>query len=660
MESQNNIAVFVDFENIAAAAEDDHRDLELTRLFDFLKSRGRVTIKRAYGDWRRYSRHRSELLENAVNLVQLYSYGMAHKNGADIRLCIEAIETLFTHPNIQTYVIVSGDSDYSSLISKLREYGKYTLGIGLRRSTSEILIKSMDEFVFYEALVGTLDLTQEFDVSEAHALLLRSLRSFEQQDELPVFAGKLKQRMVAFDPAFNETYYGYDQFKTFLEDSTDIVRLEIRDDQMYVTPLNSREMAQAATQGELRPLAETYKRYLRRVGLPLVELSTRRAVLSDLFDLFRTTIQPLSLDQAAAILRERYDGENILRPQTQVRDVLRLAYRSGCLEFDHPPSLAAAAELHHNVGLDEFTRNAEGAYVRKIVEGGLQVDLLELASALFGAPDYADYVETLLGDLLSTGVIEQRNGAYSAPPPASSSPLALHPALMPVLPDLEGIEPPPEAVISSQEARRQFDEGTRLRARDFAASASKYLLATKTQQMALEMGETGATLEELKWYLAGYCSVQAGHRFVEREYERSIPYYLSFFYLAYSDDTVQERVRGLMRPMLSYYFAIAARRFEPTFQAQPNASPSQLAFQLHNHPNPAVGRALEDLLARLSHVTLTPIRTLLKQLPTVLGDMAQKERTAAFLNKLLAQPADPPADPPDKSVQPATNGTAHP
>lgn len=636
MEPQNAIAIFIDFENIAAAAEDDHRDLELTKLFDFLKSRGRLTIKRAYGDWRRYSRHRSELLENAVNLVQLYSYGMAHKNGADIRLCIEAIETIFTHPTIQTYAIVSGDSDYSSLISKLREYGKYTIGIGLRRSTSEILIKSVDEFVFYEAIIGTLDLSQEFDVSEAHALLLRALRAFEQQDELPVFAGKLKQRMVALDPAFNENYYGYDQFKTFLEDSTDMVRLETRDGQMYVTPLDSQEMAQAlAPRGELRPLAETYRRYLRRVGLPVVETSTRRAVLSDLYDLFRTAVQALSLDQSAAILRERYDGENILRPQSQVRDVLRLAYRSGCLEFDHPPSLAASAEMLPNITVETFIRRSEGGYVRKLVEGGLQMDVVEVSAALFGAPDQAEYIETLLSELVTRGVLEQKNGSYAAPPQESNSPLATFPPLAPVLPDLDGIEPPPEAIITSLEARRLFDEGTRLRVRDFAASATKYLLATKTQEMALESGETGATLEDLKWYLAGYCSVQAGHRFVEREYERAIPYYLAFFYLAYSDDTVQERVRGLMRPMLSYYFAIAARRFEPTFQAQPNASPVQLAFQLHAHPNPAVSRAFEDLLTRLSQVTPTPIRTLLKQLPAVLGDPTHKERFAVFLSRLL-------------------------
>ena len=642
MDPQNHIAVFVDFENIAAAAEEDHREIELTKLFDYLKARGRVTIKRAYGDWRRFSRHRSDLLENAVNLVQLYSYGMAHKNGADIRLCIEAVETIFTHPGIQTYAIVSGDSDYSSLINKLREYGKYTIGIGLRRSTSEILIKSVDEFVFYEAIAGALDLAQEFDVSEAHALLLRALRAFEQQGELPVFAGKLKQRMVALDPAFNEAYYGYDQFKSFLEDSADLVRLETRDGQVYVPPLDTREMAAAAARGDVRPLAETYKRYLRRVGVPVVESSVRRDILVDLYELFRLSMQPLSLDQAAVALRERYDGDNMLRPQSQVRDVVRLVYRGGCLEFDHPPSLAANAELLPGIDAETFVRQCEGAYVRKLVEGGLQVDATEMSNALFGDQEHTEYIESLLGDLVSAGAIEQHNGSYSAAPHETVSPLAGHPALVPILVDLEGIEPPPESVITAIEARRLFDDGTRLRVRDFAASATKYLLATKTQQMAVEAGESGATLEDLKWYLAGYCSVQAGHRFVEREYEGAIPYYLAFFYLAYSDDTVQERVRGLMRPMLSYFFAIAARRFEPTFQAQANASPAQLAIQLHNHPNPAVGRAFEDLLTRLGQVTPVPVRMLIKQAPIVTADSSQRERTLAFLTRLLApQEAEP-------------------
>jgi uncharacterized protein (TIGR00288 family) len=635
MEPQNQIAVFVDFENIAAAAEDDHRELELTRLFDHLKARGRITIKRAYGDWRRYSRHRSELLENAVNLVQLYSFGMAHKNGADIRLCIEAIETLFTHPNVTTYAIVSGDSDYSSLINKLREYGKYTIGIGLRRSTSEILIKSVDEFVFYEAVVGSLDLSQEFDVSEAHALLLRALRAFEQHGELPVFAGKLKQRMVALDPAFNETYYGYDQFKTFLEDSTDLVRLESRDNQVYVAPLDSEEIAALPAQGAARPLAETYKRYLRRVGLPVVETGTRRAILIDLQELLRSTMQSLSLEQAATILKERYDGENILRSQSHVRDVVRLAYRSGCLEFDGPPSLAAAADIAAETTPETFVQRCEGAYIRKVIEGGLQVDLVELSVALYGAPDQAEHVESLLGELAGAGLIQQTNGTYVAPRQDVSGPLAAHPALHPIMSDLDQMELPAQVAIASLEARRLFDEGTRLRVRDFAASATKYLLATKIQQMALEGGETGASLEDLKWYLAGYCSVQAGHRFVEREYDQAVPYYLGFFDLAYSDDTVQERVRGLMRPMLSYYFAIAGRRFDPTYQAPANASPVQMAMQLHHHPNPAVGRAFEDLLARLSAVNATPIRMLLKQLPTVPHDAVQKERTLQFLQRLF-------------------------
>ena len=89
----------------------------------------------------------------------------------------DIMQALYTKDFIDRFVIVSGDSDYSSLINKLREYGKYTVGIGLRRSTSEILVKSVDEFAFYEALVGSLDLSQEFDVSEAHAVLLRALRA---------------------------------------------------------------------------------------------------------------------------------------------------------------------------------------------------------------------------------------------------------------------------------------------------------------------------------------------------------------------------------------------------------------------------------------------------------------------------------------------------
>jgi uncharacterized protein (TIGR00288 family) len=149
------IAVFIDFENIALSADNHFGEFDLGLLLKAIQERGRVTLKRAYGDWSRLYRYRDALRESAVELVQLYSYGhqQGGKNRADIRLAIDVMESLFTFDYIDTVVIVSGDSDFSSLMSKAREYGKYTIGLGVKASTSDLLIKACDDFIFYDDLV---------------------------------------------------------------------------------------------------------------------------------------------------------------------------------------------------------------------------------------------------------------------------------------------------------------------------------------------------------------------------------------------------------------------------------------------------------------------------------------------------------------------------
>jgi len=176
----NQIAVFIDFENVALWAEQEFIDLELTPLMEYLQSRGPVVIKRVYGDWSRFSHYREELMNNSVDLVQIYSV-RAGKNRADIRMALDAIETAITRPQIQTFVIVSGDSDFGPLVTKLREYSRYTLGIGPREVTHPLLIKACDEFIYLEAVLGEMHDIHELnqptatDNETARTLLAKAL-----------------------------------------------------------------------------------------------------------------------------------------------------------------------------------------------------------------------------------------------------------------------------------------------------------------------------------------------------------------------------------------------------------------------------------------------------------------------------------------------------
>ena len=149
----DQLALFIDFENVAIWAEEHFFDLELDRLMEYLQRRGAVVVKRAYGDWGRFDRYRDDLLDNSIDLIQMYSIRPG-KNRADIRLALDAFETATTRPQIGTIVIVSGDSDFGALASKLREYGRHVLGIGPSEITHPLLVKACDEFVYMETILG--------------------------------------------------------------------------------------------------------------------------------------------------------------------------------------------------------------------------------------------------------------------------------------------------------------------------------------------------------------------------------------------------------------------------------------------------------------------------------------------------------------------------
>ena len=133
----DQLAVFIDFENVALWAEREFLDFEITALIEYLQTRGPAVVKRAYGDWSRFSRYREELMDNSIDLIQIYSVRQG-KNRADIRMAIDAFEIAVSRPQIGTIVIVSGDSDFGPLVTKLREYGRYTIGIMANKPTCSL------------------------------------------------------------------------------------------------------------------------------------------------------------------------------------------------------------------------------------------------------------------------------------------------------------------------------------------------------------------------------------------------------------------------------------------------------------------------------------------------------------------------------------------
>src|SRR5438477_6802476 len=151
-EGDRSLAVFIDFENLALGFQGRRERFDIDRVLERLVEKGKVVAKKAYADWSRFGGYTASLHEAAIELVEIPRRAMTGKNSADIRLVVDAIDLAYSKDHIDTFVIVSGDSDFSPLVSKLKELGKHVIGLGLVDATSDLLRDNCDEFIYYEDL----------------------------------------------------------------------------------------------------------------------------------------------------------------------------------------------------------------------------------------------------------------------------------------------------------------------------------------------------------------------------------------------------------------------------------------------------------------------------------------------------------------------------
>jgi uncharacterized protein (TIGR00288 family) len=224
-------AIFVDFENLALGAEEDKKgrfDIEL--VLKRLLERGRIVFKRAYCDWSRYQNFMTEFHKQGFEMVDIPRSKISGKNSADIRMVVDAIDLCYSKSHIDTFALITGDSDFSPLVSKLKENDKRVIGCGVRKSTSDLLANNCDEFIFYDDLIRVQKQTQQRQTQrkqvqapdgkkqEAFERVLATVASLES-DYDPVWGSQVKQSVKRVYPGFNESYYGYRSFSDLLEDT---------------------------------------------------------------------------------------------------------------------------------------------------------------------------------------------------------------------------------------------------------------------------------------------------------------------------------------------------------------------------------------------------------------------------------------------------------
>jgi len=212
------VAVFFDTENILLGVQGD---FEVKNVVESLAERGEVMILKAYADWGRYRKQQRQFLEEGVQMVFLPSYGVSDKNRTDTAICVDAMEVLFTRPLIDTFCIVSGDSDFGVLAQRLRTHGKRVVGISAKSAASHILVKQCHEFVFYETLVGQR--VVGYSVEEGEARLQRSLEKVVEDRGTQFPSSVLKDHMRKLDPTFSEKNYGASSFTRFLRSYENLV-----------------------------------------------------------------------------------------------------------------------------------------------------------------------------------------------------------------------------------------------------------------------------------------------------------------------------------------------------------------------------------------------------------------------------------------------------
>jgi uncharacterized protein (TIGR00288 family) len=239
-----NLAVFCDFENVALGVrEARYAQFDMEKVLERLLLKGSIVVKKAYCDWERYKEFKSAMHAASFELIEIPHLRQSGKNSADIRMVVDALDLCYTKSHVDTFVIVSGDSDFSPLVSKLRENAKTVIGVGVKNSSSDLLIANCDEFIYYDDLVRADEQKRraakkrresapagEDKKQEAFDLIVETLQALiaERGEDERIWGSMVKQALKRRKPGFNESYYGFRAFSDLLEEAQDkgLVKLE--------------------------------------------------------------------------------------------------------------------------------------------------------------------------------------------------------------------------------------------------------------------------------------------------------------------------------------------------------------------------------------------------------------------------------------------------
>jgi uncharacterized protein (TIGR00288 family) len=253
-----SMALFCDFENLALGVRDaKYEKFDIKRVLEKLLLKGSIVVKKAYCDWERYKGFKAAMHEAAFELIEIPHVRQSGKNSADIRMVVDALDLCYTKSHVDTFVLLTGDSDFSPLVSKLRENDKTVIGVGVKNSTSDLLIANCDEFIYYDDLVRDQPKREkkerkrrekpavaeagrpqapkpdEEKRQEAIDLVMETIEALfgERGAEEKIWGSMVKQALKRRQPGFNESYYGFRSFSRLLEEAASRGLIEVEEDE---------------------------------------------------------------------------------------------------------------------------------------------------------------------------------------------------------------------------------------------------------------------------------------------------------------------------------------------------------------------------------------------------------------------------------------------
>ena len=400
---ENEAALFIDFENIYSSVRQNlNTDVDWQLLLKSLERFGRLAIKRAYSDWSKNTAHAKELTRLAIETINAVSL---HKNVSDMALAVDAMETLADRPEITTYIIVSGDSDFTILAQRLRRHQKEVVGVGVRDTTASVLIEVCDEFVFYNDLLARRTVSASPDRLRRARLRAQLQQELESEDvrgqwiNSSSLVSRLRRRNPQFDLEMN--LEGFGRFRDFLEAFPDLVELRIAPGKGHLEAQLRADSTEAAQHSEA-----LYIEAIRQQRLYMTPHPYRANVIIRAYKLMEEQKLP-----TLTALKQRLTAHYRADPNVDERLINEVVYQlfySYSFDFDRDPSLRLwdcpfRLKPFIRSGLD-LLRNTDLDIIRRIMRG-LGVSALDptvVARVLYGRSDHPDLIsraERLLADV---------------------------------------------------------------------------------------------------------------------------------------------------------------------------------------------------------------------------------------------------------------------